>query len=157
MFQLSEDGIIPTDQVIKLSGDGSLWIVFQYIDKGLLDIVEADLRRDVVSRDFYGFLFENTRLTLDRLLEISEDDRVISTYRAAISHRLKALKSEASTRDNSKEKRDARNSSAKWVKHYLPAIKKIVSDYRDLLDRLGRSDPELDAYEKAIHALKPAK
>ena len=60
LFKLWEDGQFDRAEFLDLSAEGSLWIAFQYIGKGHIDLVEKDLMRDVTSRDFYGTLFENT-------------------------------------------------------------------------------------------------
>ena len=153
LFNLSEAGEIETSDVLNLSSAGSLWIAFEYIDKGLLGLVEADIRRDVTSRDFHGPLFENTAMILERLIEVSEGDRVIAIYRAAIDHRLKALKAEGAMRDKTKIV-SARNASAKWVRFYMPAAKKMMKDYGALLMRLDRKDPELENLIQMANAIE---
>lgn len=151
-----ELGKIETRDYIQLSGKGSLWIVFQYIDKGLLDLVQAHVSRHVTSRDFYGPLAENTRSILARLLECSEDDRVFKTYRAAIGHRLKALKAEAALRDRPSVDRQARTSSAKWIKTVLPPVKKMIRDYEILLASRDSVDPELLIFQQSLQEIENA-
>lgn len=153
LFNLSEKGLIEASDVIQLSGQGKLWISYQYIDKGLLDLVEANLLRTVSSRDFLGPLFENTCLVLERLLEESETDRVMTIYRAAIRHRLKAMKSEVALWQKTRKKHP-NNGSSKWIRHHMPPLKKMMKDYRALLAGIGRSDEELAEFEQALKALE---
>lgn len=145
---------IETRDYIQLSGKGSLWIEYQYIEQGLLDLVEAHVRSVVTGRDFYGQLFENTRSILGRLIECSEDERVCRLYRAAIEHRLKALKAEAALRDRSKSNRQARTSSAKWIEHYLPSVRKMIQDYEAILIRSARVDPELLEFQRSLQEIE---
>lgn len=154
LVELFDAEKIDTKEYIELNGKGSLWIALQYIEKGLLDDVETDVRKQVTSRDFYGPLFENTVAILAYLTERSEHDRVFRLYRAAIQHRLKALKDEAKTRDRPTLSRNARTASAKWIRHHLPAARKIVQDYEALLASNSRSDPELLIYQQSLHAIK---
>lgn len=149
---LNEKGLIETSAVIEYSGKGSLWISHQYIDKGLLDLVEADLKRDVTSRDFYGPLFENTQLVLARLLEVQENERVLSLYKSAIAHRLRAVKAESAIVRKFEESSTAHGASKKWLKHYSPALKGIIKDYDALLKASNKSDPDLENIRKAIRA-----
>jgi len=155
VLELWEAGEIERTDVLDLSAAGSLWITFQYIDNGHIDLVEKDTLSDVKSRDFYGTLFENTAKILDRFLDISEGERVIRIYRAAITHRVKALMSEAKVMETSK-RTDSRNASAKWVKHYLPAIRTITSNYRALLKKLHQEDAELDVHLEKIATIETA-
>lgn len=149
LFDLSEKGIIEANEVIQLSSDGALWITFQYIDKGLLDIVEADAKAAVISRDFYGHLFENTRLTLDRLLEISEVERVETIYRAAIKHRLKAMQEEAMLWKKTRKKHPP-NAKSKWIGHYLGPLKNLIKDYEKILADHAKTDPEVEDFVRAL-------
>lgn len=153
LVKLIDSEVIEAREYIELSGKGSLWIAFQYIDQGLLDLVEAHVRRHVTSRDFYGPLFENTRATLARLIECSEVERVCKLYRAAIEHRLKALKAEAANRDRPTSDRQFRESAAKWVRHYLPAAKKMVKEYEALLASEAIVDSGLLAYQRSLQAI----
>ena len=154
LASLSEDGSIQTDEVLKYTSPGYLWIYFQYIENGYSDAIVADLKKDVTDRDFYGALFENTRLVLDRLMELSEHENVINVYKAAILHRLKAFKEEHSIFVNPRKKCEARNSSKKWLKHYLPTFEKIVSDYEKILSELKRVDPDIENYLNYIQLLR---
>jgi hypothetical protein len=154
LFKLIEVATIETRDYIQLSGKGSLWIVYQYIEQGHLDLVEAHVRGQVTSRDFYGPLHENTRLTLARLRERSQDERVCRLYRAAIEHRLKALKSEAAIRDRPKSDRQARTSSAKWVKSILPTVKKMTQDYEAMLAHRAGTDPELLVFQRSLQEIE---
>lgn len=151
----SENGSIRTDQVIALSGEGTLWITYQYIDNGFLDLVEADMIRTVTSRDFFGPLFENTRLILDRLLLVSEPDRVIRIYRAAIKHRLKALKSVSATRKKTQNQPD-RSRAEQWADTYIPALETMLQDYRALLAQIDKTDPELAEFDQKFQMLRTA-
>ena len=151
LFELEE---IDARQYLLLSGKGTLWIIDQYIAQGHLDVVEAYVRGFVTSRDFYGPLFEQTQSILTRLLEVSEDDRVFRLYRAAIDHRLRALKDEAATRDQPKTNRQSRTSSAKWVKTVLPVVKKMVTDYEALLVTRAKTDPDLSKYRQTLHTIE---
>ena len=155
MFALTEKGLLETSEVIECSGKGSLWISYQYIEKGLLDLVEADLKRDVTSRDFYGPLFENTQLVLERLLEVQENERVLSLYKSAIAHRLKAMEQESAIVRKFEKGSNAHGASKKWLKHYSPALKRIIKEYDTLLKASGESDPELEDIRKAIRACTP--
>lgn len=154
LASLSEDGIIQSDEVLKYTSPGYLWIYFQYIENGYTDAIVADLKKDVTDRDFYGALFENTRLVLDRLMELSEHENVINVYKAAILHRLKAFKEEHSIFVNPRIKCEARNASKKWLKHYLPTFEKIVADYEKLLSRLKQIDPDIENYLNYIQLLR---
>jgi len=69
LIELVETEEIERKDYFTLSGTGSLWITFQYIDAGLVDAVETYLKRGEVNRDTFGPLHKNTRLTLDRLVE----------------------------------------------------------------------------------------
>jgi hypothetical protein len=155
LFALTEKGLLETSEVIECSGKGSLWVSYQYIEKGLLDLVEADLKRDVTSRDFYGPLFENTQLVLARLLEVQENERVLSLYKSAIAHRLKAMKEESAIVRKFEKGSNAHGASKKWLKHYSPALKRIIKDYGALLKGSNKSDPELENIRKAIRACDP--
>lgn len=154
LVKLIEVQAIEARDYIQLSGKGALWIVYQYIEQGLLDLVEAHVRSQVTSRDFYGPLFENTRSTLARLIECSEDKRVFKLYCAAIEHRLKALKAEAAMRDRPNSDSRARTSSAKWVKAILPAVKKMTQDYEAILASKGSVDPKLLVFQQSLHAIE---
>lgn len=146
MLALNEEGLIETSAVIEYSGNGSLWISYQYIDKGHLNLVEADLKREVASRDFYGPLFENTQLVLARLLEVQESERVVSLYKAAISHRLRAMKAERAILRKFGKGTASHEASKKWVKHFSPALKGIIKEYDALLKSTGTFDPDLDKW-----------
>jgi hypothetical protein len=154
LVQFIELEKIEARDYIQLNGKGSLWIVYQYIEKGLLDLVEANVRSHVTSRDFYGPLFENTRSTLARLLECSESERVYRLYRAAIEHRLKALKAEVAIRDRSASSRHARTSSTKWVKTVLPAVKKMTQDYEVLLGGNATSDTDILSFQRRLQEIE---
>ena len=154
LVDLSENGIIETTEVIQLSGKGALWIAYRYIDKELFDLVEADLMSVVTSRDFFGPLFENTRLVLERLLEVSESDRVIAIYRAAIKHRLKAVKAEVDFWKKTK-KAPPKNGISKRMKHYVPPLKNMIKDYKTILALTERSASEVEGFEKALKTLAP--
>ncbi len=151
----SESGSIRTDQVIALSGAGTLWITYQYIDNGFLDLVEADMIRTVTSRDFFGPLFENTRLILNRLLLVAEPDRVIKIYRAAIKHRLNALKSISATRKKAQKQPD-RIRAEQWADTYIPALETMLQDYRALLVQIDKTDPELAEFDQMFQRLETA-
>lgn len=153
LVKLIELEAIEAREYIQLSGKGSLWIAYQYIEQGYLDLVEEHVRSDVTSRDFYGPLFENTRSILARLIKYSEVERVCGLYRAAIEHRLKALRDEAKTRDRPTSSGQARASSAKWVRHYLPAVKKMLQDYEAILASNASSDPELLVFQRSLRAI----
>ncbi len=150
MFALSEEGLIETNAVIEYSGKGSLWIAYQYIGKGLFDLVEADVRRAVTSRDFYGPLFENTRLVLARLVEAQESERVLSLYKAAISHRFRALNAKQAIVRKFAERSAAHDASTKWIKHYSPALKGIIDEYDVLLKSTEKCDPDLEKWRKEL-------
>lgn len=154
LVKLIEFEEIEAQDYVQLSGKGSLWIAYQYIEQGLLDLVEAYVRSHVTSRDFYGPLFENTRSILARLIEYSEDECVCRLYRAAIEHRLKALKSEAAIGDRSKYDRQTWESSAKWVRRVLPAVNRMIQDYEALLISSARVDPELLTFQRSLQAIK---
>lgn len=154
LVKLIEAEAIEARDYIALSGKGSLWIVYQYIEQGLLDLVEAHVRSQVTGRDFYGPLFENTRSTLARLIECSEDERVCRLYRAAIEHRLKAVKSEAAIRDRPKSDSQARTASTKWVKAVLPTVKKMTQDYEEILATKASVDPELLVFQRSLQAIE---
>lgn len=153
MADLSEDGTIQPNEVIKYSSPGYLWIYFQYIDQGYIDAIETDLIKKVKDRDFHGALFENTRLVLDRLMSLSEHERVIRVYQAAIKHRLKALKEEHAISINSKKKVESQNASKKWVKHYLPPFRKLVLEYEAQLSAIEQIDVDLDGYRSTIQII----
>lgn len=153
MADLSEDGTILPNEVIKYSSPGYLWIYFQYIDHDYTDAIEADLIKDVTGRDFYGALFENTRLVLNRLMSLSEHERVIRVYKAAIEHRIKALKKEHAISINPNKKVQSQNASKKWVKHYLPPFKKLVSDYEAILSGIEQTDLDIDGYRRSIQII----
>ena len=127
-----------------------MWIARQYIEKGLFDLVEAHVKSHVVSRDFYGPLFENTRAILELLVEHSELDRVFSLYRAAIKHRLSALKAEIAIRNRSQTGSHAWNASKKWVEVYLPTIRNMIEEYKALLADTHSLDPEVHAFVQSI-------
>jgi hypothetical protein len=154
LVALTEAGRIDRAAYIKLSGNGSLWIILQYIEEGLADDVEAHLRKDMTSKAFYGPLFENTVATLGYLTKRSEHDRVYRLYRAAIEHRLKALKDEAKKRDRHSSSRTAQAASAKWIRHYFPAARKIMQQYEALLASNGHSDPELLTFQRSLDAIR---
>lgn len=154
LVKLIEVEAIEAQDYVQLSGKGSLWIAYQYIEQGLLDLVEAHVRSQVTSRDFYGPLFENTRSTLARLIECSEYERVCKLYRAAIEHRLKALKAEAAIRDRPKSSRQARTSSAKWVKAVHPTVRKMTQDYEAILASKANFDPELLVFQRSLQAIE---
>jgi len=154
LVKLIELDEIEAQDYVHLSGKGSLWIAEQYIEQGLLDLVESHLRSHVTSRDFYGPLFENTRSILACLLEYSEHERVCKLYRAAIDHRLKALQAEAAIRDRPKSSTQARTSSAKWVKAVLPTTKKMIKDYEAILASKASIDPELLVFRRTVHAIE---
>lgn len=154
LTELIEMDEIEARDYIQLSGKGSLWIAYQYIEHGFLDLVEAHVRSQVTCRDFYGPLFENTSSILARLTECSEDERVCRLYRAAIQHRLKALKAEAATRDRPKSSRQARTTSAKWVKTVLPPLRRMIQDYEALLASKASLDPELLVFQRSLQAIQ---
>lgn len=149
---LNEKGLIETSDILERSGEGSLWISYQYINKGHLDLVMADLKRDVTSRDFYGPLFKNTRLVLERLLAVAESESVKTIYRAAIDHRLKAIKSEKAILQKPKRDNQAQKASTKWLKHYIPPLTDMIADYEALLKQKNLSDPQLDNIKKTLQA-----
>ena len=144
LLDMNDKGLIETGDVIEYSGKGSLWISFQYIEKGLLDLVEADLKRDVASRDSYGPLFENTKLVLVRLLEVQQSKLVLSLYKTAISHRLKAMKAESANVRKFDKSTTAHGASKKWIKHHSPALKGIIKEYDEVLKSAGTFDSDLD-------------
>lgn len=152
--KLFEKDKIDTRDYIELNGKGSLWIAYKYIEKGLMDQVEANLRKYISSRDFYGPLFENTQAILKRLVDHDEQDRVFSLYRAATKHRLKALKEEAAVRDRPTSSKQARTASAEWVKHYLPAVKEMIQDYEAILASKASVDPELLIFQRSLQELE---
>ncbi|MCK0142426.1 hypothetical protein [Aliiroseovarius sp. F20344] len=154
LVELFDAEVIDTREYFELNGKGSLWIILQYIERGLLDDVEVKVREDVTSKDFYGPLFDNTVATLAYLTERSEHERVLRLYRAAIEHRLKALKDEAKTRDQQTLSRNTRTTSAKWIRQHLPPARKIVQQYEKLLAINGHSDPELSAFQQSLDAVK---
>lgn len=153
LVELIEAEGIDRAAYINLNGTGSLWIILQYIEKGLVNDVEAHIRKEVTYKDFYGPLFENTLATLGSLTERSEHERVYRLYRAAIEHRLKALTSEAKIRDRQSLSRNARTASAKWIRHYLPAARKIIQQYEALLASNGHDDPELLTFKRSLDAV----
>lgn len=144
LFDLSEQGLIDTKNVAQYSATGSLWIWYQYIENGFLDLVEAQLERDVTSRDFYGPLFENTTLVLARLWEKQEPQRVLSIHKSALVHRLKAIRAESATSKDVAKGRTARLASENWLKHYLPAFQGIIAEYEALLKTANTGDDELE-------------
>ena len=148
LFKLMEEEHLKQAEFLDYSSAGSLWIVQQYIENGHLEMVEKDLRRDVVSRDSHGALFENTRKILDVLLERGESDIVVRTYKAAISHRLKAITEEQKLRDKSKPSSQAHQQSAKWVKLYYPALRDMIRDYTALVDDLKFEESELETFRE---------
>jgi hypothetical protein len=150
---LEEKGLIETKNVIEFSGRGSLWITYQYIEKGLLDLVQADLEQAVASRDFYGPLFENTELALARLFELQEHERALSIYKLAITHRLKAIKGEIATVRKTEKGKNAHGASKKWIKHHAPPLKRLVDQYETLLEKYGVNDPDLGAIRQTLLAL----
>jgi hypothetical protein len=150
LYELSEKGLIETSDVIEYSGRGSLWISYQYIENGLLDFVEADLKSAVASRDFYGPLFENTKLVLARILELEESKRVLSLYKVAISHRMRAMKAESAIVRKFGKGTNAHGASRKWIKHYSPALNGIIEEYGELLKSTGTLDPDLDRAKSEI-------
>lgn len=154
LVKLFEADKIDTRGYLDLNAKGSLWIALEYIENGLRDEVEADLRKTMAGRDSYGALHENTRSTLARLIECSEHDRVFALYRAAIKRRLKALKEEAAIRDRPTSSVHARTASATWVEHYLPAVQDILQDYEAILARAGRVDTELVDYRRSLQKLE---
>lgn len=153
LVDLSEKGIIQTSEIIQLSGAGSLWISYQYIERGHLDLVEADERRAVTSRDFFGPLFENTRLVLERLLEISEHDRVIAVYQAAIRHRLRAIKTEVTYWQKARKKHPP-DAQSKQIARLMPPLKNMIRDYKALLGRIERTDPTVQEFEQALETME---
>lgn len=148
LFDLIEKEDIKQSEYIEYSSAGSLWIVQQYIEQGYLEMVEKDLRRDVASRDFHGPLFENTRKILDMLLERDEIDIVLRTYKAAITHRLKAITEEQKLRDKSQASTQAHKQSAKWVKHYYPALRDMILEYSALVQALNIPDSEQEIFQE---------
>jgi len=87
LIELVETEEIERKDYFTLSGTGSLWITFQYIDAGLVDAVETYLKRGEVNRDTFGPLHKNTRLTLDRLVETGAHEipslrKMIAQYEA---------------------------------------------------------------------------
>ena len=128
--------------------------VFRFFN-GFLDLVEADMIRTVTSRDFFGPLFENTRLILNRLLLVSEPDRVIKIYRAAIKHRLNALKSISATRKKAQKQPD-RIRAEQWADTYIPALETMLQDYRALLVPIDKTDPELAEFDQMFQRLETA-
>jgi hypothetical protein len=88
------------------------------------------------------------------LIECSEGERVCTLYRAAIEHRLKALKAEATIRDRPKSNKQARTSSAKWVKAVLPTVKKMTQDYEAILANKASFDPELLVFQRSLQAIE---
>lgn len=149
---LNDRGLLETGDILERSSEGSLWISYLYIDEGHLDLVIADLKRDVTSRDFHGPLFANTRLVLERLLSVAENESVQSIYRAAIDHRLKAIRSEKAILRKSRRTNQAQKPSTKWLKHYIPPLKDMVADYEALLKQTNSSDPELENIKQTLRA-----
>lgn len=148
---------IRTEDYIELSGTGSLWVVLQYIEAGHLDLVEAHVRGHVISRDFYGPIFENTQAIFERLVECSEHERVFSLYRAAISHRLKALKDETINSNKATPESHAWRASKEWVVHYMPTTQKMIEDFKALLAETRCADPAVQVFEQSIHEINVLK
>jgi len=146
LYTLSEEGVIKVDEMVDYASSGNLWIYTQYIENGYIDDIEADLKKDVTDRDFYGALFENTRLVLDQLISRGEQDRVVRIYKAAIAHRMKAFKSEHGIYTNPKKKPEAQAASKKWLQHYLPSFKEIIAAYAALLSSVNQMDSDLETY-----------
>ena len=153
LFRLFEAGTIERAAYFELSAKGALWIILQYNEAGYLDEVEAHVRKGITSRDLYGPLHDNSVATLEYLKGRQEYDRVYRLFRAAIEHRLRALKDEAKTRDNGKQSKTARSASAKWVQHHLPAARKMVQQYETLLESNGHSDPQLSTFKRSLIAV----
>ena len=143
-----DSGDIDRQDYFALSGKGSLWVAFQYIDGGFLDAVEAYIIRGETSRDIFGPLHENTRLTLDRLIEIGAIERVQTVYRAAIEHRIRALRSELAVQEKARRKQKAVRS--KWIEHYLPSLRSTIEAYGALLREHHLTDPNYDDYLTAV-------
>lgn len=131
-----------------------LWIALQYIEAGHLDLVEAHVRGDVSGRrGFYGPLHENTHALLERLVECSEHERVFSLYRAAISHRLKALKEEAINSEKAMPESHSWRTSKEWVDQYMPTTQKMIEDYKAILAAARRADPEVQVFAQSIQEI----
>ena len=145
---LVESGSLDRKEYFELSGTGSLWISFKYIESGLLDAVESDLIRSESSRDIFGALHQNTQLTLQRLIEVGAFERVMNTYRSAIEHRVRALKSELAMQE--KSRKGGQMATSGWIEHYLPPLRNMVKEYGELLHRLNLTDPNLETYRSAI-------
>lgn len=127
LIELIETEKIERKDYFTLSGAGSLWITFQYIDAGHIDAVESDLKRGEANRDTFGPLHENTQLTLDRLVETGAHETVANVYRAAIKHRMRALKSELAFQR--KVIKHGQVAASKWIKTYLPVLRKMIAEY----------------------------
>ncbi len=155
LIDLSEKGHLKTNQVLNFSAAGSLWIYDQYLEKGLLDIVEKDLRRGVASRDFHGPLFENTQVIFGRLWEMGEVDMVLRLYRAAITHRLKAIISEQAIRDKFDVDTKAHKESARWIKHYYPFLKDMIAEYAERLVEENIKNDDLTQFNSQLETIHP--
>lgn len=141
VFQLSEDGVIETSEILKLSNSGYLWITSQYIERGYLELVEADVIKSVTHRDLYGPLHANTKITIKALLQLSKCDTVQGIYRAAIEHRLRHLQ----------------NTSNKRRRFFLPACKKLIKTYQVMLTSVGLTDPDLQKYAATLKEIQTLK
>ena len=138
LYQLSEDDVIETKEILKLSGAGGQWITSQYLERGLFDLVEGNLLKAVTDKDFYGPLHQNTQTAIKTLLQLSRHGSVQDIYRAAIKHRLRHLQ----------------NTSNKRRIFYLPACKKLLIAYEEILKEAGLTDADMKVYAASIKEIQ---
>ncbi len=136
LFAHHENDEIDAKQFLELNAKGSLWIIFEYIDRGLLDMVEQDLRQSIINRDSHGELHPQVLTIFERLLEISENERVISIYGAAIQHRLTYLLSNSTP--------------THWIGFYYRQLEPMISDFGALLDRLDADKNTLICFQQQL-------
>jgi hypothetical protein len=136
LFKQHENGDFDAKKFLDLSAAGSLWITEQYIDQGLFELVEIDLRATIINRDTYGPLHPQILAIFERLLYASQNDRVIAMYVDAIKHRLRYATS--------------KSSPPKFRKFYLPALREMIADFEILLVRLNSDQGVIKDFQKSL-------
>ena len=136
LFEHHEQGDFDAKAFLDLNGAGALWITFEYIDRELFDMVEQYLRSTIINRDAHGPLHPQTIQIFERLLDVSQENRVIAIYTDAIKHRL-AYQTSKST-------------PPKGRKFYLPALKKMIADFETLLTSLNADQAVIADFRTAL-------
>ena len=136
LFEHHENGDFDAKTFLDLNAAGSLWITFEYIDRALFDKVEQYLRSAIINRDTHGVLHPQILTIFERLLNHSQEDRVIEIYSDAIKHRLAYV-----TSTSTPPKRRA---------FYLPPLKQMITDFENLLDRLHADQSIAKGFQKVL-------